>query len=266
MKSLILMDADAIGDHISHALTIARKINDKSDVYLLTSNTNGYKLLKQTPYFKSCILCDNMNKIGDLTNVANSFGLYDEVFIPMKRAWDNFKDLPNITNVVKKDWIKEGYRPFKILKEYGFTDQFEVQLNIDWYKYFYEDFKCSSNTVLVNGTSHQSKRTYNNIKEVIKRLKDFDVRTIDCNKDIRTNLHLINQCKYILTTDTSTLWIAKSLNKNPYVFLCNAEFDYNLELALGVKNIINDNLCLNINDISVDQIVDGFLNKVHKIL
>lgn len=269
-KSLIVMDSDAIGDHISHALTIAKSIQKTTKVYALLSNKHGYNLLRQTPYFESCILCNHMMpnaSIEDITDVAKSFALYDDVYIPMKRAYDKFKtvDPTLLKNVVKKTIIKEGYRPVKILKEYGLQPTSDVELKLNWYKDFYHDFQCNTNTILVNGESSQTKRNYNNIDQVIKKLNQFDIRTIDCTKDIRTNLHLINQVKYVLTTDTSTLWIAKALSKSPYVFLCNAEFSYSLPVALGVKNIIDDSNCSNINDISADQIVAGFLRSIPKL-
>ena len=93
---------------------------------------------------------------------------------------------------------------------------------------------------------------------------------MDFSLDIRTNLHLINQVKAILTVDTSTLWLAKALGKEPYVFFGDLLLIYkgvggDPDEMLGVKNLI-PNTCGDVNDIIANDIVYNFLSKQVKYL
>ena len=115
------------------------------------------------------------------------------------------------------------------MSEYQYRSKFHLEtfeleyedwsVDIDWYKEYYKDFKCDDHTVVLNCCSFEECRTYKKQHELkqIFTSNGFDVRDVDFELDIRTNMHLMHQAKYIVTTDTATYWMAKSLGKEPYM-------------------------------------------------
>ena len=263
MNVLLVGPTYGIGDHITTTLIIARNLSATSRVHGLFFNTEGYHLMRQTPYFSSCILAKKTNCL----DIARSFCLYDKVIISQKVYQDfmgvDVELLKNVT--MHSDYEVNQYRPDRICQQYDVEDP-NIDLDIKWFDEFYKDFQCTNKTILLNCKSIFSDRTYHRMEDVANLLASkFDVRLFDLSKDIRVNIHLINQARYVLTTDTSTYWIARALGKEPYVFLCPATYpNYSPEVALGTDNIVSNNHN-DIDEIEPDEIVSGFLNRIRRI-
>ena len=117
-------------------------------------------------------------------------------------------------------WFKSIGREFK--QEY-------MDFDLQWFKSYCEDFKCNKDTVLLNCESARPHCCYPQGKELEVQLKQrgLEVIKFDCNKDIRTNLFLIQQVRYILTVATSTIYLAKAIKKDRGMYLIShSERDY----------------------------------------
>ena len=197
------------------------------------------------------------------------FCFYDSVFVPQMQLYGRlhkFVDKSLLTNIIARPSVYSYYRPAFALKIFGFPEEnHNIDLDISCFSNYYKDFKCSENTVVLNGTSSSPSRTYNRIDEVSQILvsKGFDVRLIDFSDDIRTNLHLLHQAAHVITTDTSTFWAAKAIGKKPNVFMnpSNYQFDQNPEEMLGTNNMVENKHYDSLDDIKPESIVYGFLNR-----
>ena len=203
MEKTLILANNGIGNHICSTLVLAKALSRTSDVHGLFNRHEGYLLLRHTPYFKSCTLSRNMEykTRESLTDLAKTFSLYDSVYIPLETLYYSIKELVDpllTTNVVKRTGFPETYCPNHILDVFGLQNS-DISLNIDWYKDYYEYFYTKSNTVLINGTADNPIRIYKRINEVSDILRvAFDMRFMDLSKDIRNNLHLINQAKWVV--------------------------------------------------------------------
>lgn len=133
---------------------------------------------------------------------------------------------------------------------------------MSWFEHYYKDFKCGDNTVVFNPFALIYTRTYSCYKQVKSMLEyyGFDVRLIDFNEDIRTNIFLIKQAKYILTTDTSTLWIAKAIS-HPHIYCFRTDLGSFSEIKLGVPHLLQKKCYIDM--ISPEEIVQGFFKKIY---
>ena len=280
MQKVLILSSLALGDCVSCTLTLANNLAKTHQVYCITNTTTAYKLFREIPCFYCVIQSDNHRieesyvdqKFVDVhvekyTDLAKQFSLYDKVYLSRVSYYNHFIEfiepslIANLVHPIKYDFESQ---PPKTRSEmtscyFGFTET-DHSININWYKHHYHDFKCLNNTVLFNGLSDQPNRTYARRDEVVQILKSsgFDVRQLDLSVDIRTNIHLINQAPYILTTDTSTFWLAKSLGKSPYVFISNSMYKNSvIQQLLGSKNIIENKG--DMNKTEPQEIVSGFL-------
>ena len=285
MEKILLLSHFALGDCAACTVALAKNLSKTSQVFCVTSTQLQYRYLREMPYFHSVIQSENhrpdkqlypdvtSNEFIDLhtekyTDLAKIFILYDKVYITRLSFYKQihkYVDSKLLTNVVAPTTEKHigQYRPLIYVGYFGFTE-FDFSVDINWYSRYYFDFKCGNNTVLVNGLSDSTLRSYKRTSEVIDLLKslNFDVRVFDIKTDIRKNLHLINQAKYILTTDTSTLWLAKALHKTPFVFMSNNEYpNETIQKLLGTKNIVP---CRDIDEIEPEEIVQGFLRSIKR--
>jgi hypothetical protein len=132
------------------------------------------------------------------------------------------------------------YRPRKITETWGIEWKSEMtRLDLKWYSDWKMDFGCSDRTILLNLQSASRNRCLEESKdEIVDFLKDWDVRFLDFNIDVRSNMFLINQAKHIVTVDTSTVWLAKYLgHENIHVISPGLLNRYK---ELGCKRFITD--------------------------
>jgi hypothetical protein len=248
-----------------------------NEIDCIFSNKHAYDLLKETPFFSNCIL-SNQTKVERLSSgeidldlmerkikhLSSVFDNYDYLIInrpgSLRKTIEKFISRKQIKKLIQPKYIynKFVYRPHAVCMEYGFPCV-EINLKINWYKKNFYNFKCNKKTVLLNGESAYLDRTYLKISSVAEELSDlgFDVRYFDFSENICKNMHLIDQAAFVLTTETSTIWLAKALGKNPYVFLSSSNQPINqLEKILNSKNIIEN--FDNLNDVSPQNIVFNF--------
>ena len=116
-----------------------------------------------------------------------------------------------------------GYAPmynFALVgKEY---DQRYMDFDLEWFKEYHHDFQCKKNSILLNCDAAESwKRGYAQEDELRAILTDrgFDVRRFDYTIPLPTNLFLVAQVSYILTVTTSTVYLAKALNRNEETYV-----------------------------------------------
>jgi hypothetical protein len=218
-------------------------------------NEDAYKLLKPIPCF------DNLYHIND-TLFCNVYHQYDKIYLITN--WHNPAYYSIIPNVIPYNNWQIWYNTAQRLNAQGLTyNEDYCRINLNWYNDFLYDFKCNSNSVLLETISSRPNRTYAKMKELVHYLSlaGFDVRILNLENDIRTNLHLIDQVPYVLTTDTGLLWMTKAIGKSPHVYLSRGKdgnkfrFD-KWENRLGVKNIVSwyDTL----NEIPSEEIVQEF--------
>lgn len=276
MGKILLLANRGLGDHVA-SLSVAKELSKKNNVHCVFSNRNGFNLLKQTPYFHNCTISKDaeveFDSNGDMdllkmqvkmSRIVETFPLYDKVYVNRPGYLRGaLRTIPTElqANVVvpHAPYNKNIFRPLAMAKEFGFQTQ-DISLRMEWYEEYYQDFQCGENSVLLNCQSAYSNRTYVE-KDAIKAIlsdRGFDVRELDCATDIRTNIHLIDQVRHIVTTDTSTLWLAKSVGKQPYVFIPEHDIPIErMERILAVKNIVGR--YRDINLIPPAEIVDGFV-------
>ena len=278
-KKILLLANRGLGDHVS-SIVIAKNLSKGNYLHGIFSNLHGFNLIKQTPYLSSYSLLDvNIEFLpsGDvdftkmkkkLSPIVEIFPLYEEVYVCRPGFLRSILKMFPINlqkNVVTPfaNYNKNIFRPLAMANEFGFKTK-DISLNIEWYKDYYHDFKCDKNSILLNCDSTYMNRTYIEKKSIKKELEKigFDVREFDYSSDIRSNIHLIHQVEHIITTDTSTLWLAKALNKQPHVFLAANDLPIKkMEVILDVKNIISKKY-KEINLIPPIEIVNGFLKTV----
>ena len=277
----LLIASGGIGDFFSSIIPLAKEIEKKYELHCLCYNEDGHKILSCLPYFKSNLLISNIGfrkKEPDLniaekslTSVAKMFKNYDFVYIPfniLEKRFYQLVDASLLSKVVLQKTTSSQYQPCLICNAYGFYEA-DLSLDIDFFNHYYHKFNISANSVLVNGASNSIRKNYDRtakLKELLSK-KGFNAISLDLTKDIRENIHLIHQVKHILTTDTSTLWIAKALSKEPDVFFANTYPDgIEPEKMLRCKNLIKK-LYTNINEIDPEEIVAEFIkNKIIKMI
>ena len=283
MKKALLLANTGLGDHVALTMPLAREIHKTHKVHCLTHNKHGYRIIRHLSCLESCIQTNNLSMdylfgweldeklvSEKLTDVARLFSNYDKVYVALQSLYERlyqYVDNNLLSNVVQRMSVISYYRPAFILKAHGFPEgDADRSLDINLFCNYYKDFNCNHKTIILNGQSSSPLRTYDRIKEVAKLLssQNFDVRFMNENDDIRTNLHLLNQSKYVLTTDTSTYWLAKSIGKEPHVFLCKATYKQkeDAEEMLGTKNLVQ-NIHSSLNQISPEEIVEGFINRIN---
>ena len=78
---------------------------------------------------------------------------------------------------------------------------------------------------------------------------------------------MLDQVSHVLTTDTSSFWMAKALKKEPYVFMSKGKNLINppnlQELKLGTNNILK-NWRYEMSDITPEEIVESFIYSIKK--
>lgn len=285
MKKALIIGQFGLGDTISNTLPLVQVLKNHGYlVHGLFHNINSYHLMRETPYFDACILlasfysATSYNMVGFkemFKDVANIFSEYNKIYIQggdihefmQKNIDDKLKE-----NIVFHLKTAFNYRPIEQLEKYGFIfkDSY-LFLDAGWYNKHWRDFNCQQNTVLFNTQSSQHVRNYPKRKEVINLLtqKGFDVRQFDYKEDIRVNLHLLNQANYVLTTDTSSYWIAKALKKEPHVFMSRGrDLIYSpeiQELKLQTRNILKE-WKFEMSDIAPEEIVEEFIQSIKKDL
>lgn len=262
MKVLTCSD-NALGNAISDLLpllSIWKRRN--ATIHGILRNKHAYRLFRETPYFDRILpLYDKDDLWHDLIkDVPQWFEDYDKVYVV------NNRQMPGVE---KSEKVPVDYRPAMRVAEYGelFSPE-DILLDINWYQKYYKDFKCHSKTVLLNTQSTSFHRCYTRpLKEELAKL-GFDVREFNYRRDIRENLHLVHQAAHILTVDTSTMWLARTLGKVPYVFMARESgtlpaFGPNTEKRHGLKNLIpwKENL----NDTAPDFIASQFSGAIQTI-
>ena len=274
MKILIICPIH-LGDNISDTLPLAYSLKNKNPscvIDTLVFNKTAYYILKHTPYFNDHIVGKNIyenisrgvfpNDIDFVKEHEILFKNYDQIYCLGKGIQKRCRDAKFIiNNLVERKTLPHNYTPYLVLESYDMplTNPY---LDIKWYDEFFVDFKCSTSTVVLNCESVQPRKNYNKQNRIIDLLSEYDVRVIDTKVDIRTNIHLINQSPYVLTTDTSTLWIAKCLNKQPHVFFAgDVKFS---EIELGLPNLVSSHK--HVNDIPPEESVNSFFKKITKWL
>jgi hypothetical protein len=240
----------SLGDALAYTLPIAISLGRSN---LITTNENVDKILRNTPYFLSgsnskskiiftggpgwykklhcCRFCPN----DGICNWCGKYQNHHKLCIDFIRDRKCFGEWYGFRKINIK-FTKEVYRPKKICATWGLEWQDNMdKLNLEWYQDYYQDFRCSQESILVNIKSSSLNRALK--PELIDYLKkNWDVREFDFSKDIRSNLFLINQVKHIVTVDTSTVWLAKYLDhKNIHVICPDG-----LSERLGCRQLVSD--------------------------
>ena len=254
--TVLLFGNKAIGDNISFVLPLYKYLSLSYTVDCILPNFEAFKLFSNIPFIKNLSLADNL----DGAEYTKIFPNYDKVYLCSRGMYSRFANFgENICSDIKKE-TKINYWPHDIFDRFGFEYLSEYGvLDIDWYKDYYIDFNCSSKSVLLHTVASVESKSYNK-KDELKSLLEkegFEVFTIDLEMDIRSNLHLINQVKYILTVDTSVVWMAFALGKEPFVFMYRKEYTEGL---LGLKNLVPWYSTL--NEIPPDVIANCFLGRL----
>lgn len=264
MKVLVF-GQDAIGDHISNVLPTAKALHEVGHkVDGVFHNLHGYRLMRETPYFETCLMLNGRSEDG-FRDIVEWFAEYDSVYICSKKDYDLIHMWADPKNVVPRKDIEEVlYQPASKLKELGLEYQEGfIDLNIDWYQEHYENFNCSNSSVLLSCTSKPYK-SYNRVDELKNLLesKGFDVRIPDITKDVRTNMHLVNQVGYVIAIDSFLMWAAQSLGKPTYLIIHQGKDKHrrSWEVRSGIKNIAPwyDTM----DDIPPEVIVENFINSI----
>ena len=117
-----------------------------------------------------------------------------------------------------------------------------IKVDLRWFDEFYYDFKCKTNSVLLTTQSRLEMKCYRKkeeLKELLTRY-GYEIFEADVEKDIRFNLHLVNQIRNILTVDTCIYWLGLALGKSPCAFFRHGENNERsfTEWMLGTKNLI----------------------------
>lgn len=214
MKVLVVGRTE-IGDTISNTLPIIRVLKEQGHtIHFVGQTLTTLRLILNFPYVDYCWpVCDK----ADLPNIIEP---YDIVYTCAGAVLEVIGSFENVVKFQESPEI--FYRPEKQLANIGLKFRDELRLiDLAWYRDYYKDFECKSNSVLLNCESDGLSRVYRKGAELKVYLEDkgFDVREFDTSIDIRTNLHLVHQAPYILTVDTSTLWMARALAKEPYMIL-----------------------------------------------
>ncbi len=272
MKVLVF-GQNAIGDHISNVLSIGRALYEAGhEVDGVFYNIHGYQLLRETPYFNACVLLNDRSK-DVFRDIAKWFSEYDKVYISSDKDDDLFwmwVESHLLENVVAHKLVEpitpvERFRPILKLEELWLEYQpGYINLQINWYQDYYENFQCGANSVLLSHTSKELHKSYSHVNDLRDLLTEagFDVRFVDITKDVRTNMHLVHQVAHVLTVDTFILWAAKSIGKEPYIFIDQGENGRRrvYESRLGARNIVPwyDKM----DDIPPEVIAEGFINAI----
>jgi hypothetical protein len=258
MKSLLLGQY-GIGDHLSNILPMARALSRRGDiVHGVLHNLHGYRLMRETPFFDSltrlphCDYEDQASMIGVLGELAGTFPHYDRVYATSDALREFVREtvdarwLANLVDPNPSIDVNQ-YRPVYQLSRFGvaYEDGWD-RVAIDWYREFHRDFQCGPTSILLNLRSSRRERSYGRAAEVRALLESrgFDVREPDAQVDIRTNMHLVHQCRSVLTTDTATFWMARSLGRPVSVVLggscCSPGEE---ERRLGSLNLVSHAFC-----------------------
>ncbi len=282
MKKVMIWGHWGTGDHISVTLPLARTLARQGNiVHGVFHNLNAYRLMRETSCFDTCFMLpnyyaedyeDEFSMSQTFSDMAQLFPRYEAVYATSHAVYHLIREVADtslLSNFVKLNYADSTTstvsRTKFTLGEFGQEGCDEdIKLDIDMYKDYYLDFDCKGNSVLLNSVAKGTFRTYhrhNEVKETLLR-EGFDVKELDYNVDIRKNMHLVHQVKYILTTDTVVVWMAKALGKTPYVFLSEGmgRFGPSKEFDLGVSNIVS--WYHNINQIPPQEIVDGFIKAI----
>lgn len=280
MKVLVIAPSSN-GDNISNALPVARVLSENHEVHGVFTCVNGYRLLRETPFFDRKIIIGDW-KAGELSEDPSSdvvdvfddlqhmFPDYDKVYFTNVHEHAFFRkrgDKSLWTNVVKQLGF-EGrpnapFRPILKLKDLGLEYKSGyIELDISWYDQYRKDFQCGPNSVLLHCESSKDSRTYRRPQELAVCLErsGFDVRAFDIEEDVRTNLHLVHQVAHVLTVDTFALWMAKCLRKEPYVFV--REYRVDRVGLLGCENLVPN--YEKINHVPPELIAERFVKAVEE--
>jgi len=277
MKNVLILSEASIGDSIVSTLPMVKYLKKEGcKVHVHLASDVSWKLMSEVPFIDVITRTSTGYKAGchhppsmELTIDDEPKLLiesYDVVYMrDCQYMYERYFNINlNKSLVVKYNcgYYATLYRPEFIFNQLGFKD-YDISISIDWYNRFHKNFNLPNNSLLLNTKSNDMARSYYRKIELKERLKNhnFNVIEIDENKDVRENLHLINQVRYILTVDTGVLWLAKSLGKTPYLIIPkHAYFNkLNYERLLGVKalnsltpkNIVDDFLFLTKNNIPI---------------
>lgn len=268
-----------IGDHISVTLPLARTLKQQGFVtHGVFHNLSAYRLMRETNCFDVSIMLPDYyaNDYKDekymsevFSDVVKMFPRYDRVYATSMAVYWHLtqKVKPALrTNLVEQIYPEDepttlSRTPFKLGQVSLKGNEKDILIDISIYRRYFADFNCRENSVLLNSTAKGRFKTYlkhNEVKTLLTS-KGFDVREFDYNDDIRKNMHLVNQVRHILTTDSAPYWMGKALEKTPHVYLSEGRgyFGPRMETELGTKNIVK--WYRDINEIPPQEIVDGFV-------
>ena len=242
----------SLGDALAYTMPIAKAL-DKPN--LLCSDANVEKILSGTPYFgkgdagdrviftggpgfhEKSPYCPRCSKVGRCDICGKSSRHHQMCLTLMKQHEECFGEWYEYLRPLNAYGpTTERYRPKKILEAWG-MDFEEISLDLDWYSDHYVDFRCSDKSVLINLESSSQGRSLD-AKLLSYIPNDWDVRFIDCARDVRENLFLINQVRHVVTVDTSTVWLAKCLSQKNIHVICPGGL--NRHLDLGCERFITD--------------------------
>jgi len=259
MKSVVINSQCGIGDAVAGAFPLCRLLKEKENKtveFWQINKENLIPLAKCLPYIDNIkfFYIDYTAKtakefvcFNEKTNVQAREALKDadEVYLlnnASKELQIAITDMWGVTDRVidyQFPTIKiDGYSPacnFALVgKEY---DQRYMDFDLAWFKKYYRDFQCKKNTILLNCSAAESRRSYAQKDELQAILmgRGFDVRLFDYVIPLPTNLFLVAQVSYILTVATSTVYLAKALscNENTYVITPKDAIDYRRLLQIN---------------------------------
>ena len=273
MMKILIFGIATIGDNLAYVLPLCRILHEQGhETHCFIPNENAFKLFSNVPFLSNVSLIESQSKSPRVSNetlmdCAKKFPLYDKIYVCRSGLFRRLKSLAdpslmqNVDSRIEtisevKFWPIEIFGKFDLQYEHRFNE-----IDINWYNQFYENFHCVGQSVLLHTQSDSPSKTYQK-KDKLKNLLEnhgFSVYEIDHNKDIRQNLHLIDQTKHILTVDTSIYWMARGLGKKPSVFLHQdvGQTRRFSECMLDIKNLVPwyDYL----NDIPSEVIIDCFV-------
>ena len=268
---ILMLGSNPIGDNLAYILPMSAVIHQEGhELDCMMPNKQIFNLFSDMPYFTNLIqvpIIGHKASEERIREFVEFLPQYDKVFVCSRGVYVRIRQIvgeelmKNIDPRIEPE-SETDFWPIEILGRFGIKYKYSYsRLDMNWYKPFYHDFGCKSNSVLVNTKSNVAVRTYNKGDELKWLLKKsgYDIYEVDVNQDIRYNLHLVNQVRHVLTVDTGTFWMAKSLGKEIHTFF-HRRFTEDL---LGQKSLVP--LQPSLSDISPQVIVDYFVHKTKKL-
>ena len=280
-KPALVIGEESIGDELSTTLPLVRALKDAGNVvHLLSLNLNNYRLMRVVPEVDVCLLLgnflsgqstDNDTMVEVVGDVAKLYPGYSAVYTCesyIHSYLQKYVDLALLANLVKPaETSSDCFRSVHQLSKIGLTFKEEyLRLHIDLFQSHKTNFKCSPLSVLWSHKSNAELRNYSRHEEVTALLTDagFEVHTLDLKRDIRTNMHLLQQVRYVLTTDTGALWMSRALGKEPYVFLSEGRGRYDknwIEKYYATNNILG-RWAADLDEVAPAEICSAFIKAV----